>query len=81
MGVGVRRSSRRNAESCWPAVVRGVSASGLTVRNTGPRPGSITATTTLDLLGWSSTIPSMGAPAPDTVTSSFGLAIVDAQLM
>jgi hypothetical protein len=81
MGDGVRRRSKRNAESSSPASVRGSRSFGLTVRNTGPRPDCITATTTLDLLGVSNTIPSTGFPAPDTVTSSFGLTIVDAQLM
>ncbi len=42
------------------------------MRNVGPRPGSTTATTTLEWLGTSNTIPSRSGPRPATLTSSPG---------
>src|SRR4051812_29218630 len=62
--------SSRSAWSCGLSVVRSLSASGRTVRNTGPRPGSWTTTTTFLALGVSNTMPSTLRPSLVTVTSS-----------
>ena len=71
-GGGVRRMSRRSAWSCGPSSARSVNALGFTVRNIGPRTGSMTATTAFALLGVSKTMPSSADPAPPTLTSSPG---------
>src|SRR4029077_16453729 len=59
-----------SARSCGPSCPRAVSDFGLTVRNTGPRLESNTATTTFELLGVSNTTPSSAGPTPATDTSS-----------
>jgi hypothetical protein len=70
IGGGVRRMSSRNVLSSEPSSSRSVNWLGLTVRSSGPRTGSTTATTTFERLGTSNTIPSRaGLPAP-TLTSS-----------
>ena len=69
-GGGVRRRRSRSARSSGPSSVRSVSVLGWTTRNTGPRPGSTTATMTFDLLGVSNTIPSSSGPPSATFTSS-----------
>ena len=68
-GNGVRRRRRRSAGSSGPSSTRSASVFGWTVRNTGPRRGSTTATTTLRWLGRSKTIPSRAAPPSATFTS------------
>ncbi len=52
-----------------PSSSRIVSVFGWTVRNTGPRFRSITATTTLVALGVSKTMPSIPVRVPATFTS------------
>src|SRR5262245_13086609 len=56
--------------SSGPASVRSVTAARSTLRSTGPRPRSITATTTLELLGTSNAIPSSCGPRVATLTRS-----------
>jgi hypothetical protein len=73
-GGGVRRTSRRSARSSGPSSARPVTTFGLTVRKSGPRVGSTTATITLELLGASNTIPSSSALPSATFTSSPTLA-------
>ena len=72
IGDGVLRMRRRNARSSGRASVRSVNAFGETVRNTGPRTGSTTATTALELLGMANTIPSSSGPPSATRTRSPG---------
>ena len=69
-GGGVRRISNRNVLSSEPSSSRSVNWLGATVRNSGPRSGSTTATTTFDRLGTSNTIPSRADPPAPTLTSS-----------
>jgi hypothetical protein len=69
-GGGVRRTSNCRARSSGLFSVRVLSASGCTVRNTGPRARSTTATMTFELLGVSNTIPSSSRPPSATFTSS-----------
>jgi hypothetical protein len=73
-GGGVRRTSRRSARSFGPSCSRSVKRFGLTVRKTGPRLGSTTATMTLELLGRSNTSPSSSALPSATFTRSPGSA-------
>jgi hypothetical protein len=69
-GGGVRRTSSRRARSSRLSSFRVLSVLGCTVRNTGPRARSMTATITFELLGVSNTIPSCPAPSSATVTRS-----------
>ena len=69
-GGGVRRTSSRRARSSGLSSVRALSVLGCTVRNTGPRTRSTTATTTFELLGVSNTIPASSEPPSVSVTSS-----------
>jgi hypothetical protein len=69
-GGGVRRTSSRRARSSGLSSVRVLSVLGCTVRNTGPRTRSTTATTTFELLGVSNTIPASPGPPSVSVTSS-----------
>jgi hypothetical protein len=62
--------SKRSAGSSEPSVSRSVSVPGWTVRNPGPRPGTMTATTTFTRLGVSNTIPSSAGSPPVTRTRS-----------
>ncbi len=66
----MRRTSRRKPWSSGPGSARSASAVSRTVRKTGPRARSITATTTFTSLGTSQTIPSIRGPPVATLTRS-----------
>ncbi len=66
----MRRTSSRSARSSRLPSVRVLSVLGWTVRKTGPRARSMTATITFEWLGVSNTIPSSSGPSSATFTSS-----------